>query len=165
MYQVEVKKALVKYLFPTTGGWQVTMDLDAMEMGKGPQNPERKRAVAEKARTWLLKNGVTLEPHKVLGRADLVACHARRGTVVLEVEGDSSRQQEQSLYSALGQLVLSMKGSERRTRYGLAVPDTLSWRRQLAKIPRGVRQRLRLELLLVSRTSVKAVKPGDSLPT
>jgi len=165
MYQVELKRALVERLFPAAKGWKVTVDLDAMEMGKGPQNPQRKRLVAKKARRWLEREGVRLEPHKRFGRADLVAEHPRRGAVVLEVEGDSSRQQEQALYSALGQLVLSIQGSGGKIRYGLAVPNTAPWRRHLAKIPGVVRKRLRLELMLVSRRSVQIVRPSDPFPS
>lgn len=164
MYQVEVKKALVRHLFPPVDGWAVTIDLDAMEMGKGPQNSQEKRLVAERVRRWFEKNGVTLEAHKVFGRADIVASHRKRGTVVLEVEGDSSRQPEQAFYSALGQVVLSMRGFAGTIRYGIAVPDTQLWRRQLAKIPRAVRKRLRLELVFVSPRSVTVVKPGEPLP-
>jgi len=42
---------------------------------------------------------------------------------VIEVEGDSSRQKEQAMYSALGQIVLSMGDSSSEVAYALAVPD------------------------------------------
>lgn len=164
MYQVELKRTLVERLFPAAKGWKVTVDLDAMEMGKGPQNPQRKRVVATKARRWLEGHGVLLRRHERFGRADLVAEHPRRGTVVLEVEGDSSRQKEQALYSALGQLVLSIQGSRSKTRYGLAVPDTPPWRLQVAKIPNVARKRLRLKLMLVSQRYVRIVEPGALVP-
>jgi hypothetical protein len=108
LYQLEVKKWLVYYKFPTNAGWDVTVDIDAMERGHGPQQALGKTAVALECETWLRKQGVKIVAHPVYGRADLVAFKSGGGTFVAEVEGDSSRQKEQAMYSALGQVVLSM---------------------------------------------------------
>ena len=53
-------------------------------------------------------------------------------TVVIEVEGESSRQKEQAVYSAFGQIVLLMR-PDTNVRYGIAVPDTPSWEGQNGK--------------------------------
>ena len=72
----------------------------------------------------------------------------------MEVEGESKRQKEQALYSALGQIVLQMK-AHCDIRYGLAVPDTPAWERQMGKIPGYICDRLSLTLWLVSATGVR----------
>jgi hypothetical protein len=79
------------------------------------------------------------------------------GTFVIEVEGDSSRQKEQAMYSALGQIVLSMTDASPDVRYGLAVPDADAWAVQLRKVPLRVRELLRLQLLLVSKGGVREI--------
>ena len=68
--------------------------------------------------------GVKLVAHPLYGRADLVATKEGVGTLVVEVEGDSSRQREQAMYSALGQVVLSMGDPSSEITYALAVPDS-----------------------------------------
>ena len=47
MYQVEVKRCLIQLQFAPSDGWAVTVDLDPMERGKGKQNVDEKRAVAD----------------------------------------------------------------------------------------------------------------------
>lgn len=94
----------------------------------------------------------------VYGRADLVACKVGIGTFVVEVEGDSSRQKEQAMYSALGQIVLSMKAPAPETTYALAVPDEERWVAQLEKVPGRIRELLNLRLWLVSENGVRNVK-------
>lgn len=85
------------------------------------------------------------------GRVDLIAHHPERGRHILEVEGYSSRQPDQTMYSALGQLLLNWRGWNEGLRYGIAVPETRRWRRQLTKIPAAVRRALGLELYLGPR--------------
>jgi hypothetical protein len=46
MYQIEVKRYLVEHHFHPKDGWSVTVDLDAMEMGKGGKHPQGKRELA-----------------------------------------------------------------------------------------------------------------------
>lgn len=155
MYQIEVKRYLVEYRFPRSDGWCVTVDLDAMERGIGNQHPEGKREIARRCEEQLRSQGVAREVHPTYKRADVVAEHHSRGTIVFEVEGESSRQREQAMYSALGQTLLSMTRLENGVRYGIAVPDGAEWETQLRKIPEPVLKRLELCLLLVSAHGVR----------
>ena len=154
MYQLEVKRYLVEHQYPPADGWEVTVDVDAMERGRGGKHPPDKQDRASRAEAWLKNEGVRIGVHPDFGRADLVATKPGVGTVVVEVEGDSSKQREQALYSALGQAVLSMKAAE-DTRYGLAVPDAPAWKHQLKKIPPHVCERLSLTLWLVGKAGVR----------
>src|SRR5262249_20296200 len=118
MYQLEVKRWLVFHKFPVTEGWDVTMDIDSMERGEKGQQPPDKRAIAAECEAWLGAQGVKIVAHQLYGRADLVAAKEGAGTFVVEVEGDSSRQKEQAIYSALGQVVLSMGDPSPQITYG-----------------------------------------------
>ena len=157
MYQLEVKRYLVEHQFPPNRGWDVTVDIDAMELAKGGCHPPGKRERARLARDWLEEAEVKIGPHSEFGRADLVARKPGTATVVIEVEGESSRQKEQAVYSALGQIVLLMR-PDTNVRYGIAVPDTPSWESQMAKVPAHVRDLLSLTLWLVDETSVRELK-------
>lgn len=154
MYQLEVKRWLVKYSFPPTEGWKVTVDIDAMERGVGGQHPPDKRDIVLECEEWLQQHDVDIVAHSLYGRADLVAEKDGR-TFVIEVEGDASRQREQAMYSALGQIVLSMRNPSPQISYGIAVPDSGQWVNQLKKIPLHVREKLSLNLFLVSKTGVR----------
>ena len=142
MYQIEVKAKLIASLFPKSKGWVVTVDIDAMERAKGgnqrPGKLQRVQAAEARLRDEL---GVTMGAHPRFGRADVVAEHPNLGTVVTEVEGLSSRQREQAMYSALGQLVILMRDFQDSTSYAIAVPDSPEWERQVAKIPAAVAER------------------------
>lgn len=157
MYQLEVKRWLVAYCIPPADGWDVTVDSDAMELGIGEQHPPDKKAVAAECEEWLREQRVRIVRHPLYGRADLVASKESAGTFVVEVEGDSSRQKERALYLALGQAVLSMGDASTEITYGLAVPDDSDgkWERQLTKVPARIRDLLRLQLLLVSKSEVR----------
>jgi hypothetical protein len=155
MYQLEVKRWLVAYRFPIADGWDVTVDIDAMERGNGGQHPPDKREIAYECESWLREQGAKIVVHELYGRADLVATKEAAGTFVVEVEGDSSRQKEQAMYSALGQAVLSMGDPSPNITYALAVPDSEVWDRQLRKVPSRVKDLLRLKLLLVSSRGVR----------
>lgn len=154
MYQLKVKQWLVAYRFPPSKGWRVRVDIDAMERAKGGQHKPGKAERARVAEVALLSMGVTIGAHPEFGRADIVAEHPKHGLFVVEVEGNSSRQKEQAVYSALGQLVLQMQG----TKHGfvLAVPDEPSWEKQLLKIPLHARETLGLSCVLVSEHEVRA---------
>jgi hypothetical protein len=165
MYQLELKKWLVAYRFPVFEGWDVTVDIDSMERGAAGQHPPEKKAIAAECEEWLRQQGVKIVPHPVYGRADLVATKEGLGTFVVEVEGDSSRQKEQAMYSALGQIVLSMDDPSPTIAYCLAVPDTTRWEAQLSKIPRRVQELLRLSLFLVSSTGVRQLSQTQSNST
>jgi hypothetical protein len=157
MYQLEVKRWLVLHKFPVADGWDVVMDIDAMERGEKGQHPPDKREIAAECEDWLRAQGVKIVAHPVYGRADLVAAKATEGTFVVEVEGDSSRQKEQAMYSALGQVVLSMRDSSPQITYALAAPDSERWERQMKKVPAWICELLRLRLWLVSETGVRSV--------
>jgi hypothetical protein len=153
VYQLEVKQWLVAHHFPPSAGWQVCVDVDAMERAKGGQHKPGKAARADVAETALLTMGVTIGAHPVFGRADIVAEHPQHGLFVVEVEGNSSRQKEQAMYSALGQLVLQMHGATHG--FVLAVPDEPSWEKQLQKISKFPRAALNLSCVLVSARGVR----------
>ena len=125
-----------------------------MERAKGGQHKPGKAERARVAEAALLNMGVTIGAHPEFGRADVVAEHSKHGLFVVEAEGNSSRQREQAMYSALGQLVLQMQG----TKHGfvLAVPDEPSWEKQLLKIPMHARATLGLSCVLVSAQGVRA---------
>jgi hypothetical protein len=61
------------------------------------------------------------------------------------------------MYSALGQIVLSMGDPSPDISYGLAVPDSDKWELQLRKVPARIKEMLRLHLLLVSPTGIRSV--------
>ena len=154
MYQLEVKRFLVEHKFRPADGWEVTVDVDSMERARGGSHPADKQERARCAEDWLVNEGVSIGADPEFGRVDLVARKPGTATTVAEIEGDSSRQKEQALYSALGQTVLLMKEAG-MTRYGIAVPDTAEWECQLAKIPRYVRMQLSLTLWLVGTAGVR----------
>lgn len=156
MYQLEVKRWLVFHKFPVADGWDVTMDIDSMERDKKGRHRPDKRGIAAECEAWLRAQGVKIAAHQRYGRADLVAAKEQIGTLVVEVEGDSSRQKEQAMYSALGQVVLSMGDPSSHITYGLAVPDSERWERQLIKVPARIRELLRLQLWLVSEAGVRS---------
>jgi hypothetical protein len=61
------------------------------------------------------------------------------------------------MYSALGQLVLSMGSADENIKFMLAVPDSKEWERQLLKIPDRVKLQLGLDAVLVSASGVRSV--------
>jgi hypothetical protein len=162
VYQLEVKASLVAAQFPPASNWTVCVDIDSMERCRGGKHPVGKKRRARAAERRLKALGARIQKHPVYGRADIVAEHPRLGTVVVEVEGSSARQREQALYSALGQIVLSMRTRSKHVRYALAVPDQPEWRRQLCKVPPHIASRLRLELLLVSEDGVRVFDASSS---
>ncbi|MGC9337905.1 MAG: hypothetical protein ACP5EQ_07415 [Candidatus Cloacimonadia bacterium] len=155
MYQLEVKRWLVAHRFPPSDGWEVQVDIDAMERAKGGQHKPDKKTRVKVAEDALVVLGAHIGPHPKYGRADIVAAHPKHGTYIIEVEGSSSRQKEQAVYSALGQLVLQMNGGNYF--YLLAVPDDESWEKQLRKIPFHTKKTLNLSCLLVSKNGVREV--------
>lgn len=157
MYQLEVKAALVAHRFPRSEGWSVTVDIDAMERARGGTHAAGKQERAALAESQLRESGATIGAHPTFGRADVVAEHATLGTVIVEVEGESTRQREQAVYSALGQALLNMRSFDGSTSYAIAVPHREDWVRQLRKVPRSVARRLNLKLLAVSPSGVEEV--------
>ena len=49
MYQLEVKRYLVEYQFRPADGWEVTVDVDAMERANGGRHPPDKQERARRA--------------------------------------------------------------------------------------------------------------------
>ena len=157
LYELEVKRYLVEYLFPPTEGWEVTIDVDPMEKDSGGQHSADKKERASRATDWLKEAGVRFGAHPDFGRADLVAAHPRKRTVVLEVKGEATIQKGTAVQQAFGQLAQRMR-ADRDVRYGIAVPDARSWESQLRKFPPEVSDLLSVNLWLVDKTGVRS--PG-----
>jgi len=164
LYQVEVKLGLVRHTFQPASGWRVSVDVDGMERAKGGRQPSGKVRRAARALRALEDLGATIGPHSLFGRVDVVAEHDKEGLRLVEVAGESSQQKEKELYSCLGQLLLVMKIWNDTVRYGVAVPDSREWVRQLRKIPEVVAVRLNLDLYLVASHGVTTVGAGNTLP-
>jgi len=164
LYQLEVKLGLARFPFQASAGWRLTVHVDAMEKALGGKHPRGKARRANEALRQLRHFGVTIGPHKLYGPVDVVAEHPREGTRLIEVEGESRKQREQALYSALGQLLLSMKIWSDNMAYGIAVPDTREWWRQLQKIPLELTKRLRLWRYSVGVNSCTSIEPGMGIP-
>ena len=161
MYQIELKAHLVAHRFRPNEGWVVTVDVDPMERAHGGQHAAGKKVRAQGAERHLRSLGVTLARHHDFGRADVVATHPVHGTIVVEAEGESSKQKGQAVYSALGQLVLSMRSFKHGVSYALAVPDEDDWLRQVRKIPPVVASVLHMSVLAVSSNGVREIElPG-----
>lgn len=153
MYQLEVKRWLVEHRFHPKDGWRVQVDVDAMERANGGTHRPDKAERAKVAEAALVAIGALVGGHPEHGRVDIVAEHPLHGCCLVEVEGLSSKQKEQAVYSALGQLLLLMGEGEHG--FVIAVPDQPAWERQLVKIPVHVKKLLRLSCLLVSPEGVR----------
>lgn len=164
MYQVEVKLALVWLCFHPASGWAATVSVDPMERAKGGKHHPDKAGRAAAAIAQLQKLGVVLGKHTLFGPVDVVADHVKLGTRLIEVEADSSKQREQAMYSAVGQLLLSMKLESASVWYGLAVPDAPEWIHQLRKIPPAVTRKLVLDLYAVGDNRVQMFEAGSVIP-
>lgn len=158
MYQIEVKRYLIEHYFPPERGWDVCVDIDAMEKGKGQKNVEAKLGVASESLEWFESNGVTVGAHPEYGRVDIAATHRDRGLFLIEVEGSSSKQKEQAMYSALGQTLLLMHEENEMIQYGIAVPNEDQWKNQTDKIPQRVRDLLNLKVYLVGSDGVAVTR-------
>ena len=164
LYQLEVKLGLARFPFQASAGWRLTMHVDPMERGVGGKHSRGKVKRANEALRQLRRLGVTIGTHNLFGPVDVVAEHPRGGTRLIEVEGESGRQREQALYSSLGQLLLSMKIWNDDMAYGIAVPDTRDWWRQLQKIPLELTKRLQLWRYSVGVNSCTSIEPGIGIP-
>src|SRR5712664_655216 len=164
LYQLEVKLGLARFAFPASTGWRVTMHIDPMEKGVGGGQARGKVKRANEALRQFRSLGVLIEAHNLYGPVDIVAEHEKGHMRLVEVEGESGRQREQALYSALGQLLISMKIWNDQVTYGIAVPDTGAWWRQLQKIPLELTNRLRLWRYSVGVNSCTSIEPGMGIP-
>lgn len=157
MYQLEVKRYLIENMFHPRDGWNVLVDIDAMERAKGDlQKPDKKERV-EIAEQAIVDAGASIGAHPVYGRVDIIAAHSELGTYLVEVEGKSSRPKVQAVYSALGQTILLMDKPEINITHVLAVPDQKDWEFQINKIPTRIKNILNMECFLVSKTGVRKV--------
>jgi len=157
MYQLETKYYLIKHQFSPSEGWEITVDVDAMELAKGPQHKPDKKPKVEVAEKSLNELGVSFGAHEKYGRVDVAAYHSRYRLYLIEVEGKSSKQKEQAMYSALGQALLMMDKPLENTYYGIAVPDEKAWERQVQKVPDRVKQILNLKCFLVGKNGVRDI--------
>jgi hypothetical protein len=90
------------------------------------------------------------------GHADL-ACVDRAGVRwIIEAKGETA-DVGLDFRTGLGQLVQSM--GDQDAVYGLAVPDTQRFANQMARVPKWVRQRLRLHWLIVAADGRVRVEP------
>ncbi len=154
MYQLEVKRWLIADKFPASAGWTISVHVDGMERARGGSHPPDKRDAVDTAyRALDQMEHVQLQAHETLKTADVVVSDASGIRYVIEVEGDSGKQREQQVYSALGQLLVQMGAPS--VRYVVAAPRSEAWRAQLAKIPARVRDRLGIECWLVDDSGVE----------
>ncbi len=141
------------------------MHIDPMEKATGGKHPPGKVKRVNAALRELRELGVVIGTHKQFGPVDVAAEHERGALRLIEVEGESGRQKEQALYSSLGQLLLSMKLWSDDVGYGVAVPDTREWVRQVQKIPTELTKRLHLwRYFVMTLNSVTIVEPGMEIP-
>lgn len=157
MYQLEVKYQLIRHLFLPSDGWEVVIDVDAMERAKGPQHKPDKKDKVARAEKALIDIGVRFGAHKKHGRVDIAASHPENSSYLIEVEGQSSKQKEQAMYSAIGQIVLMMEVPSNEVTYGLAFPDLPEWERQVQKVPEQIKRLLCLKCFLVSTDGVREI--------
>jgi hypothetical protein len=73
MYQAEVKRCVIEFLFPPTRGWKVVVHLDPMERGVG-QSIEKQEKAAQCV-MWFRAHGVEVMVDREYGKRDIVARH------------------------------------------------------------------------------------------
>jgi hypothetical protein len=132
-----------------------------MERAKGGKHPSDKANKARIAEHAIDDMGVTIGVNRDYRRADIVAEHPEKGLFIVEVEGDSSKQKEQAMYSALGQLLLMMDGKKHT--FILAVPDDEKWETVIQRIPAYSLTALNLSCVLVREKGVR--KPSVQQPS
>jgi len=126
-------------------------------MSQTPQH-ERENAVVAAVSEWLRRQGFTVGPQRPI---DIVATHPTERPWQIEAKGTTS-QVGLDFRTGLGQLLQRMDGS---ARYGLAVPDTLAFRRQCRAVSSWARQAIGLHWLLVDAAgSVRLITPDTLLP-
>ncbi|WP_292471444.1 hypothetical protein [Methanolobus sp.] len=129
MFQPRVKLEFVRRYCPPDKGWKVFVDIDASEEGRtgGFRNSlearERQTQMKEdasKVREEFRQLGVAVGGNRanwysannlpeLEGDRDIVAFNSEKGLcIIAEAEGASSRQPEQKLYKAIGQIVMAV---------------------------------------------------------
>lgn len=150
MYQIEVKYRLIKEKFNPEDGWSVEVAIDSMELGKGRFNSDDKRKTAQIYYEKIEKMGCLIKENDHY--LDIVATHKNGQKIIIEVEGDSSKQRSTSLYSALGQVLI--KSENKNDILALAFPLNDNWAKQIQKIPNLTKKRNNLKIYLVNDNSV-----------
>lgn len=153
LYQIEVKRYLAADFLRK--GWSPSVHLDPMEICRGGTHPEDKLQKAQNCLRWFQSNGVEINVDRDYGKADLVARKVNHQPWVIEVESKSSKLKSQALYSAMGQSIIRKYGDFPDARYGIAVPDTTGWKRELKRVPARLMKELRLTLFLVSSHRIR----------
>jgi hypothetical protein len=165
MYQVEVKLRLAESFFRPASGWTVNVHLNPMELARGGRHQPGKAERTASAEQSLRDLGVRIGTHEQYGRIDFAADQASSHRHLIEVEGDSSRSKHEAIYLCLGQLVMAMKSWGQWDHYGIAVPGTSGWLRQLARLPKEVRERLSIDLYVVAPLGhVMQIRPHEDVP-
>jgi hypothetical protein len=72
MYQLEVKRYLIENMFHPRDGWNVLVDIDAMERAKGNQQKPDKKKRVEIAEQAIVVAGASIGAHPVYGRVDII---------------------------------------------------------------------------------------------
>lgn len=157
MYQLVVKYHIVKFFLESDNGWEFYMHIDPMERAQGTQHKPDKKDLVLAAEKKLKELGVRFTNKPKFEKVDIYAEHPKFGKFLIEVEGKSSKQKEQALYSALGQLVLKMNGNTDINHYCLAFPDTKEWEITALKIPKYIKEFLKLKIFLVSESKLREI--------
>ncbi len=154
MYKLEVKRWLVEYKFPPKDGWEVTVKIHPMERAIGNQHKPDKKERVKVAEDALISMQASICPNTKYGQ-DILAKHPRYGSYIGVVEGISSKQKKQAIYSALGKLILHMKNN--KYIHFIGVPDDALWAKELYNIPLYVRNNISLICFLVSEERVRQI--------
>jgi hypothetical protein len=96
MYKLEVKRWLVEHKFPPKDGWEVRVEIDAMERAIGDQHKPDKKAHVKVAEDALISMQVTIESNTKYG-PDILARHPQYGSYIGEVVGNSSKKKSKQL--------------------------------------------------------------------
>jgi hypothetical protein len=152
-YQIEVKRYLLDHKIDL---WDdVVVDIDAEELGK--DDLFKKLQSDESIRC--LNDFIGVNEY----RTDIKATdRATKEKYFIEVEGFSSKQQDQAFYSALSQIILRIENNG-VNKYGIAVPFTNSWIKQISKISTYIRSTLKIHLFLVDKNNVIEIQPNEDI--
>ncbi len=139
-------------------GWAVVVNFDVQERGKGNRPSLEKQATYAAVQDALLSDGATIGRDRDYATADLVARHARKRELwIVEVEGHSTGQPGDKVYSAVGQLLTRMRAGS-GAKYGLAVHAEL--RTTALKIPTQVRKLLDITIFVVAADRIEEIPPA-----
>jgi hypothetical protein len=102
-------------------------------------------------KTWLESEGWTVNVAWGRERGIDVDAHRRSQRLIIEAKGEAPPGPQQVNYflSALGEIAQRM--NDPVARYGLALPDHSQYRKLVARLPALARERLKLDVLFVTR--------------